>query len=123
MSRLSRRIREREVAIGVDRRNIAAAVTELRVGVRRRLSSPSTLCAVFGGGLVLGWISGGREPSRAVPAAESSQAAPPRSRAASMTTRLAREVLWPIGVGALRVQLKQFLAETEAQPKTEVQRR
>ena len=113
MSRLSRRIREREAAIDADRRHMAAAVAELRAGVRRRLSSPGALCAAFGGGLVLGAVSAGRTRSRAARNAVSPEAGSPRvasPRAASMAMRLAREVLWPIGVGALQAQLGRLLA-------------
>lgn len=119
MSRLSRRIREHEAAIGADRRHMAAAVAELRAGVRRRISSPGALCAAFGGGLVLGVVSAGRARSRAARSAVSPQAGSPRvasSRGAPMVIRLAREVLWPIGVGALQAQLGRLLAGGEASP-------
>lgn len=123
MSRLSRRIREREAAIGADRRKMAAAVTGLRSGMRRRMSRPSTLCAAFGGGLVLGWVrGGGRAPSRTAPSAGLSQATS-SSRGVPMATRLAREVLWPLGVGALRAQLSRLLTEDDAQPDGDTQRR
>lgn len=111
MSRLSRRIRDREAAIGAHRRTMAAAVGELRAGMRRRLGRPSTLCAAFGGGLALGWVSGGRG-SRAAPTAAPAHAA--SAHATPMATRLMREVLWPLGVGALRVQLNRFLANDDA---------
>ncbi|MDN5848835.1 MAG: hypothetical protein L0H63_04235 [Nitrococcus sp.] len=107
MSRLSRRIRECEIAIGADRRNMAAAMLELRAGIPHRLSRPRVLFACFGGGLALGFLSGGRRPSRAA----ASDVAPPRAASPwpSMATRLARDVLWPVGVGALQMQLGRLL--------------
>lgn len=107
MSQLSRRIREREAAIEADRYDIAAAITGLRTGVRRRISSPGALYAAFGGGLVLGWVSGGGRSSSRGRAAPSSDSSAPRTE--SITARLAREVLWPVGIGALQLQLRQLL--------------
>ena len=106
MGRLSRRIREREAAIDADRRNIATAVALLRIGARRRAASPSALGAAFGGGLLAGWLTGGRASSRArrAPARES----PHRK---SRIGRFAREVLWPLGVSVLRVQLGRLLLD------------
>lgn len=107
MSRLSDGIRECEAAIGADRRNMAAAMAELRAGTRRRMSRPSVLCAFFGGGLALGFVSGGRQASRTA----SGVVASPRvaSPWTSMATRFARDVLWPVGIGALQVQLGRLL--------------
>lgn len=107
MSRLSRRIRECETAIGADRRNMATAMVELRAGTHRRISRPSVLCAFFGAGLALGLVSGGRRSSRTA----SSAVASPRAASPwpSMATRLARDVLWPVGIGALQAQLGRLL--------------
>ncbi|WP_156777012.1 hypothetical protein [Nitrococcus mobilis] len=103
MRRLSRRIRECEAAIGVDRRNLATAVSALRAGVRRRAGSPRALGVAFGGGLVLGLFEGGRV---------SAHANFPSS--ASMVKRFAREALWPLGMSALRVQLRRVLDDGAA---------
>ncbi|MDN5871027.1 MAG: hypothetical protein L0H73_09975 [Nitrococcus sp.] len=107
MSRLSRRIRECETAIDTDRRNMAAATTQLRAGIHRRMSRPSILLAFFGGGLALGFLSGARKTSDTA----SSTVASPRvaSPWSSMGTRLARDVLWPVGISALQVQLARLL--------------
>lgn len=112
MSQLSRRIQEREGALGAHRRLMSAAASELLAGTRRRAGSMGVLCAAFCGGLVLGWVDGGRglsdrEPNAAPSSVESSRSA--FSRATAMIRRFAREVVWPGMLNALRVELNYIL--------------
>ncbi|MCO6439806.1 MAG: hypothetical protein J5I81_01705 [Nitrococcus mobilis] len=105
MRRLSRKIREREAAIEVDRRHLATAVAALRAGTRRRAGSPSALGVAFGGGLALGLLKGGRATAYA-----------DSPNGAALARRFAREVLWPLGMSALRVQLGRRLLDDGAAP-------
>lgn len=94
MRSLRRAIREREAAIGADRRLVAAAVSELRAGLRRRAAKPTVLCAFFGGGVMMGYFSvKGRN----------------YTGPAVMVSRLTRDVVWPVVMGMLRVRLGNLL--------------
>ncbi len=105
MRRLSRKIREHEAAIGADCRHLATAVTALRAGIRRNAGSLRALGAAFGGGLVLGLLKGGRASARV-----------DSPSGAVLGERFAREVLWPLGMRALRVQLDRRLRDDGEAP-------